>query len=60
MAWGRRSWLLQEMRDWAETPAPPGFGKESIQRARFFERAAPLVSSPNSESGLGYFILGSI
>jgi cyclic pyranopterin phosphate synthase len=22
------------MRDWAETPAPPGYGKESIQRAR--------------------------
>jgi len=25
-----------------------------------FERAAPLASSPNSEFGLGYFILGSI
>jgi hypothetical protein len=25
-----------------------------------FERAAPLASSPNSEIGLGYFILGSI
>jgi cyclic pyranopterin phosphate synthase len=24
------------MRDWAETPAPPGSGKESIQRARFW------------------------
>ena len=35
MAWGRRSWFLQEMRDRAETPAPPGSGKESIQRSRF-------------------------
>jgi hypothetical protein len=25
-----------------------------------FERVAPLASSPNSEFGLGYFILGSI
>jgi hypothetical protein len=24
-----------------------------------FDRAAPLASSPNSEFGLGYFILGS-
>jgi hypothetical protein len=48
------------MRDRAETPAPPGFGKESIQRARFFERAAPLASSPNFEFELGYFILSCI
>ena len=34
-ACGRRSWFLQEMRERAETPAPPGFGKESIQRVQF-------------------------
>jgi hypothetical protein len=52
--------VIQEMRDGAETPAPPGHGKESIQRARFRKRAAPLASSPNSEFELGYFILGCI
>ena len=34
-ACGRRSWFVQEMRERAETPAPPGFGKESIQRVQF-------------------------
>jgi hypothetical protein len=34
--------------------------KGEYPASAIFERVAPLVSSPNSEFGLGYFILGSI
>src|ERR1700733_4564525 len=47
------------MRDRAETPAPPGHGKERVLRARS-DSAEPLASLPNSDNGLGYFILSCI